>query len=519
MTATEQLDRTFSPLAVGSTGMAVLDLYGVPYTVHARAARDGLQEIRGVDGTRVLLWPSRSDKGAALCSLEGMPLLASVVSDDEADRLLANTRFDWQPISQVLGPDGMPVSSVRLSPDGSLFIPFDPNLADMVLRTEAYVEGTSGALAARLRDAARTSYYRLRPFLPRPVQLTLRRGFTRVQDRAAFPGWPVEMALHDLHEWLLGLIQMIVGRPLPQISWWPDHFEWAVVLTHDVERSGGYDRVQEVAELERDVGLRSAWYFVPERDYVVELHVVEDLWDDGFEVGVHGLRHDGRDLTPRAFESRIQRMREHAERWRATGFRAPGSQRSWSLIGRLGFDYDSSYSDVARYEPQPGGSCSWLPFFVGDVVELPMTLPMDHTVFDLLGHRDAGIWHEKSEVLRSRGGMALLLTHPDYLTSRDRLEAYVEFLRWVAADATAWCALPREVSGWWRDRTSSRIEWDGSEWVVAGLSAPRARVHVRDRKPPLRLPQSRFDRLGTVVLTTIPALGEELLGVAALPLL
>jgi hypothetical protein len=72
--------------------------------------------------------------------------------------------------------------------------------------------------------------------------------------------------------------------------------------------------------------------------------------------------------------------------------------------------------DVLR----PGGSCSYLPYFIGnpggpgDPVELPITLPMDHTLFQILQHDDATVWLDKAARVRDRGGMVLILTHPDY---------------------------------------------------------------------------------------------------------
>ena len=51
------------------------------------------------------------------------------------------------------------------------------------------------------------------------------------------------------------------------------------------------------------------------------------------------------------------------------------------MMPRLGFEYDSSYTDTDPYEPQPGGCCSYLPYFNESLVELPITLPQDHTVF------------------------------------------------------------------------------------------------------------------------------------------
>ena len=70
---------------------------------------------------------------------------------------------------------------------------------------------------------------------------------------------------------------------------------------------------------------------------------------------------------------------------------------------RLGFDYDSSYSDTDPYEPQPGGCCSYLPYFNENMVELPITLPQDHTLFSILQRPDADVWIGKADFLRERG--------------------------------------------------------------------------------------------------------------------
>jgi hypothetical protein len=150
--------------------------------------------------------------------------------------------------------------------------------------------------------------------------------------------------------------------------------------------------------------------FRPER-YEVTDAVRSAVTGDGCEVGVHGLRHDGRDLASRhLLEQRLPEIRRHADAWGAVGFRSPATQRAWELMPMLGFDYDSSYTDTDPYEPQPGGCCSYLPFFVEDTVELPITLPQDHTLFEILQHRTGRTWvdkaHEIRQALRRHGAGA-----------------------------------------------------------------------------------------------------------------
>ena len=115
----------------------------------------------------------------------------------------------------------------------------------------------------------------------------------------------------------------------------------------------------------------------------------------------------------------------------------------------LGFDYDSSYTDTDPYEPQPGGCCSYLPFFIEDLVELPITLPQDHTLFAILGHPDGSTVAGEGRRIRRRGGMVLVLTHPDYAREPACRRAWRELLE-VFARRDAWQALPREVGEWWR---------------------------------------------------------------------
>ena len=131
--------------------------------------------------------------------------------------------------------------------------------------------------------------------------------------------------------------------------------QWALVLTHDVETADGLAAREPVLELERGLSLRSAWNLVPRR-YEVDPELVRGLREEGFEIGVHGLYHDGRDLeSPARLHERLPGMRAAAERWGAVGFRSPATVRAWELMPLLGFDYDSSSPDSDPFEPVAGG--------------------------------------------------------------------------------------------------------------------------------------------------------------------
>lgn len=431
--------------------MLLFDYFRIPYRVVAGLdASAGLGRIRPASGGPSLVWPigGRNHLEPRLFEFGGLDVYAR-------ERLI----------------DDPPAESVVL--------PFDPDEAILSLWSEAYLTPTGASGTARAKRLAMRGYYAARPAMPRSFQIWLRRRFSRIQARTRFPRWPVETALHDLYDLLLGRLAALAGEPVPTIAPWPDPYRWALVLSHDVERRPGYENLHLLADVEKQTGFRSSWNFVPERDYTVAEERLDQLRADGFEVGLHGLYHDGRDLESRAtLDQRLPAMRRYAEQWGAVGFRSPATHRDWELMPLLGFDYDSSSPDTDPFEPKSGGCCSWLPFFNRELVELPITLTQDHTVFVILEQADDSLWREKTEFLRGRGGMALLLTHPDYMLEPNLVELYRAYLGRYAGDETAWKPLPREVSAWWRRRGASSVVRVDGGWSIEGPAADEGRVEL-----------------------------------------
>jgi hypothetical protein len=464
-----------------SRPVAVLDHFRTPYAVDERLGSAETAELRAAD--RSLLWAADAPGDVVAFRLttaagDEIPLFAPLLPDAAARERLARLGGDWAPLRPLTGLDGEQLGAVWGDGAGDVFLPFDPDAVQECFWSERYKTALQGAATRGFKRALTRTYYRLRPLLPRPVQIRLRRAFSRIQARAQFPRWPAEPALHDFYDVVFGILSELSGAPVARIAAWPGGHRWALVLTHDVELANGYDGIEQVLGVERAHGLRSSWNFVPKR-YPIDDARLRELTAQGFEVGVHGLFHDGRDLESKAvLEERLPAIREHAGRWDAVGFRSPATQRGWDLMPLLGFDYDASYPDSDPFEPQAGGCCTWLPFFNGELVELPLTMPQDHTLFVILGHRDESAWREKAAFLAERGGMAVLDTHPDYLLDERILTAYDRFLAGAAADASAWKALPRDVSAWWRRRAESRIEPAGDSWQVTGPAAGEASVEL-----------------------------------------
>ena len=105
------------------------------------------------------------------------------------------------------------------------------------------------------------------------------------------------------------------------------------------------------------------------------------------------------------------------------------------------------------------------------VVELPYTIPQDHTTFTLLRERSVDLWLHQLDRIEQAAGLAQCLSHPDpgYLGDPDKEALYAEFLDAVAARPGLWTALPREVAAWWRERDRAPAPAQPSEAGIATL--------------------------------------------------
>ena len=221
------------------------------------------------------------------------------------------------------------------------------------------------------------------------------------------------------------------------------------------------------------LGFRSCFNFVPEGSYRVSSELRNWLLESGFEVGVHDHKHDGKLYASRsAFQAGAERINHYLKEWDAVGFRSGFMFHNLEWIKQLNVQYDASTFDTDPFEPQPDGAKTIFPFWIGSrngdgYVELPYTLVQDSTLFVMLQEKSNGIWKEKLEWIRSRGGMALLNVHPDYVDFGQGTRAedefpvkhYAEFLTWLKENHSGqyWHALPRGVADFCRKQTSKAL--------------------------------------------------------------
>lgn len=305
---------------------------------------------------------------------------------------------------------------------------------------------------------AKRAYYLLKPVLPRALTRRMRKVYSGSRQ-ASFPlGWPIETRYADFQwECLRQLLLLQQADTLPLLNLWPANHRAAFILTHDIETAAGQRFASQVADLEEQMGLRSSFNFVPER-YPIDHGLISGLRSRGFEVGVHGLKHDGRLFLAREqFNQRAQRINHHLRQLQASGFRAPLTHRNPHWMQALEMDYDLSFFDTDPYEPIPGGTMSLWPYQIGHFMELPYTLPQDYTLVNILEATTPAVWLEKAAFLEKNHGMILVNTHPDYLLQAQNWQVYATFLQEMTTHPQLWHALPCQAAAWWRTRPDARI--------------------------------------------------------------
>ena len=249
-------------------------------------------------------------------------------------------------------------------------------------------------------------YYFLKPVIPWGIRLSIRRWMASRHRIASADVWPIN--------------KKAAAIP-PGWTGWPEGKRFALILTHDVEGTKGLGRVKRVMDLELKYGLHSSFNFVPEGEYRVPDQLREAIGGAGFEVGVHGLEHDGKLYASKArFASKAAKIRHYLQKWNASGFRSPLMQHKLAWLHELRAEYDASTFDTDPFEPEPHGVETIFPFWVpgpqgGGYVELPYTLVQDFTLFIVLREGNIDIWKQKLDWVAEHGGMALLNTHPDYM--------------------------------------------------------------------------------------------------------
>lgn len=295
-------------------------------------------------------------------------------------------------------------------------------------------------------------YYLLKKVIPRWMQIYIRRKLMQRKMHLYHDIWPIDK-----------------NTSTPPDNWqgWPNDKKFALVLTHDVESVIGLNRCREVMNIEETLGFRSSFNFVA-GDYDVPLELINEIKNRGFEVGLHGLHHNGNLFrAKKVFSEHANQISQFSRQWGAVGFRAPSMYHNLEWIHDLDVEYDASTFDTDPFEPQPDAAGTIFPFWVENnngskgYVELPYTLPQDFLLYILMQQNNTDIWKTKLDWLVEQGGMALFITHPDYMNfngnklSEDEYSAehYKEFLTHIKTkyQGRYWHVLPKQAALFWKN--------------------------------------------------------------------
>src|SRR3990170_5104639 len=297
------------------------------------------------------------------------------------------------------------------------------------------------------------AYYNVfKPLTPRRIQIYLRRLVAERKKKTVEHLWPIDER---------------AGKKPDKWPGWPDGKKFAFVLTHDVERQGGVEKCLQLMELDKKHGFRSSFNFVP-HDYSDPRELRKQLTDEGFEVGVHGLTHDGNMFRDRAlFERQSVLINKYLKDWGSVGFRTPSMYHNLEWILELDIEYDLSTFDTDPFEPQSDGVGAIFPFRVSGngsrpgYVELPYTIPQDFLLFIILRHKSIDVWKMKLDWIVKHGGMALVNVHPNYINfSGSKLlfeeypiSYYIELLDYVKQkyDGQYCSSLPKEACRYYNE--------------------------------------------------------------------
>jgi hypothetical protein len=365
---------------------------------------------------------------------------------------------------------------------GKCCLPFDPDEISDNLCLERYRNAQGSAAGSpNGHSLSRKAYYAVRPLLPVSIRKHLQRAALRGWDQVSFPRWPVDHTVDDLFDRLMAsAIRANRGRPIPFIWFWPHGYSACAIMTHDVETSAGRDFCETLMDLDDSFGVKSSFQIVPQKRYAVPETFLHSLRQRGFEINVHDFNHDGELYWDRQeFLQRVAKINGYGRQFGAVGFRAAVLYRNLDWYDSFDFSYDMSVPNVGHLDPQPGGCCTTKPYFIGKILEIPVTATQDYTLFNILRQYSTDLWERQTAAILGRHGLMNFIAHPDYLFAPREREVYTALLAHLAQlrrESHVWIPLPREVNDWWRSRNEMTLSLQDGTWQISGPDKDRARL-------------------------------------------
>jgi hypothetical protein len=359
-------------------------------------------------------------------------------------------------------------------------LPFDLSAVVKNLRFERYgADGRNGRSTVSKR-AVQAVYYYLRPFLPVAVRKHLQKLWHAGWETQKFPQWPVDTTVECLAEKVLVLSMKAQGIDrVPFVWFWPEGATGAAIVTHDVETKAGLSFLPRLMDVDEEFGVKASIQLIPQNQYQTSQQILDTIRNRGFEVNIQDLNHDGDLFSSRQeFLSHAREINRYLGAYGARGFRSGRLYRNVDWYDALDISYDMSVPNVGHLEAQPGGCCTVFPYFIGNILEIPLTTIQDYCLLNILGKYSTELWRRQVAIILEKHGLASFIIHPDYIRKPRALQVYRDLLAYLSdlRESRAWVTLPGELDRWWRQRSQMELVKRGDTWQVAGPGKESARL-------------------------------------------
>lgn len=256
--------------------------------------------------------------------------------------------------------------------------------------------------------------------VPRSLRTALLVFYGKI-SRKKFPDWPLDTTADDM-------VKKKGRRCL-------------VVLTHDIDSQEAVDNIDKLIDIEKKHGVKSCINILANKYDVMKFKAFEN---QGFEIGCHGWNHDGKLLQNL---DRIKKSKEKLKQFKIKGFRSPFLDRNDEMFKEVlkYFKYDSSVP-TTNY-PLRSGCASVFPFKKGKLLEIPITVPQDYTLFNILKLSDekafAILKYCFDEIIK-RKGVICLIAHPESYDFGGHLKLYEKIIVYLKSKKLKF-VLPRQI--------------------------------------------------------------------------
>jgi hypothetical protein len=118
-----------------------------------------------------------------------------------------------------------------------------------------------------------------------------------------------------------------------------------------------------------------------------------------------------------------------------------------------------------------------MPYFLGDILEIPVTTIQDYTLFNILHDYSIDVWKQQIDLIMARHGLMSFIVHPDYVIEQREREVYQSLLKYLATlrdEQSLWVTTPGEIDRWWRQRAEMQVVETQGGWSIEGSGKERA---------------------------------------------